>query len=302
MENLILSEILYFLLVQFGFKTANQYTGWPELLAVWREADDIELFESGWVFDHLQPIVSPQGEPDPAGDCLEGWTMLAALAQATRRLRLGTLVTAIHHRHPVVLAKTAATIDVMSEGRLELGIGAGWNEPEDVAYGLTLGTPRERSDRFEESCAVLVGLLGDGETFDFDGEWFQLRGAHFAPRGPQRPHPPLMIGGSGERRTLKMVARHAQIWDASSVSSAAEMDRKLDVLRAHCEAERRDIDEIEISTQVWFDPTTEEPAAVAEKAVELSARGVTRLIVYLAPPFTPAVLTPLAESLAPLRG
>jgi F420-dependent oxidoreductase-like protein len=295
---LILWEILYVRSVRFGFKTANQYTGWPEVLAVWREADDIELFESGWVFDHLQPIVSPQGDPDPGGDCLEGWTMLAALAQATSRLRLGTLVTAIHHRHPAVLAKTAATIDVISDGRLELGIGAGWNEPEDVAYGLALGTPRERSDRFEESCAVLVGLLGEGETFDFDGEWFQLRGAHFAPRGPQRPHPPLMIGGSGERRTLKMVARHAQVWDASSVPSAAEMEHKLAVLRTHCEAERRDIDEIEISTQVWFDPTKEELAAVAEKAAELGTRGVTRLIVYLAPPFTPAVLTPLAEALA----
>jgi F420-dependent oxidoreductase-like protein len=294
---LILWEILYVRQVRFGFKTANQYTGWPELLAVWREADDIELFESGWVFDHLQPIVSPQGEPDPAGDCLEGWTMLAALAQATRRLRIGTLVTAIHHRHPVVLAKTAATIDVISDGRLELGIGAGWNEPEDVAYGLTLGTPRERSDRFEEACAVLVGLLSDDVT-DFDGEWFHLRGATCAPKGPQRPHPPLTIGGSGERRTLKMVARHAQVWDASSVSSAAAMEHKLGVLRSHCDAEGRDVDEIEISTQVWFDPTTEEPAAVAEKAAELGTRGVTRLIVYLAPPFTPAVLTPLAEALA----
>lgn len=284
--------------MHFGFKTANQYTGWPELLAVWREADDIELFESGWVFDHLQPIVSPQGEPDAAGDCLEGWTMLAALAQATNRLRLGTLVTAIHHRHPAVLAKTAATIDVISGGRLELGIGAGWNEAEDVAYGLGLGTPRERSDRFEEACAVLVGLLGEEETFDFDGDWFQLRGAHFAPRGPQRPHPPLMIGGAGEKRTLKMVARHAQTWDASSVSSAAEMEHKLAVLRAHCEAEGRDPDEIEISTQSWFDPTKEEPAAVAEKAAELGARGVTHFIVYLAPPFDPRVLTPLAEALA----
>ncbi|HWH19990.1 MAG TPA: LLM class flavin-dependent oxidoreductase, partial [Solirubrobacterales bacterium] len=194
--------------------------------------------------------------------------------------------------------KTAATIDVISGGRLELGIGAGWNEAEDVAYGLALGTPRERSDRFEEACAVLVGLLGPEETFDFEGDWFQLRGTHFAPRGPQQPHPPLMIGGAGEKRTLKMVARHAQAWDASSVSSAAEMEHKLAVLRAHCDAESRDIDEIEISTQVWFDPTKEEPAAVAEKAAELATRGVTRLIVYLAPPFTPQVLTPLAEALS----
>src|ERR1700744_4019434 len=168
--------------MRFAFKTANQSTTWDDVLEVWRAADQIAGFASGWNFAHFYPIGGNAGGP-----CLEGWTMLAALAQATSRLRLGTLVTAIHHRHPVVLAKTAGTIDGISGGRLELGIGAGWNEAEDVAYGLALGTPRERSDRFEEACAVLVGLLGPDETFDFDGDWFQLRGAHFAPRGPQQP-------------------------------------------------------------------------------------------------------------------
>src|SRR6202042_3220633 len=108
-------------------------------------ADDIEVFESGWTFDHFYPIYS-----DSTGPCLEGWMTLAALAQATRRLRLGTLVTGIHYRHPAVLANMAATVDIVSGGRLELGIGAGWNQMECDAYGIPLPPMRERFDRFDE--------------------------------------------------------------------------------------------------------------------------------------------------------
>ena len=121
--------------MRFAFKTAQQNTTWADMLAVWREADDIDVFESGWVFDHFYPIFS-----DSTGPCLEGWTALTALAQATTRLRLGALVTGIHYRHPAVLANMAATIDIISGGRLELGIGAGWNEEESGAYGIELGT------------------------------------------------------------------------------------------------------------------------------------------------------------------
>ena len=123
--------------MRFAFKTAPQHTNWEDMLAVWRAADDIELFESGWVFDHFYPIFS-----DSTGPCLEGWVTLTALAQATRRLRLGTLVTGIHYRHPAVLANMVATLDIVSAGRLELGLGAGWNEEESGAYGIELGTPR----------------------------------------------------------------------------------------------------------------------------------------------------------------
>src|SRR3984957_15507277 len=129
--------------MRFAFKTAPQNTTWDAMLEVWRGAGDTEGFESGWAFEPFYPTFSP-----PPGPCLEGWMTLAGLAQATRRLRLGTLVTGIHYRHPAVLANMAATLDVMSGGRLELGIGAGWNEEESGAYGIELGTPRERSDRF----------------------------------------------------------------------------------------------------------------------------------------------------------
>ena len=169
--------------MRFAFKTSPQNTTWADMLAVWQQADDIDVFESGWTFDHFYPIFS-----DSSGPCLEGWTTLTALAQATTRLRLGTLVTGVHYRHPAVLANMAAALDIISNGRLELGIGAGWNEEESGAYGIELGTLKERFDRFEEACQVLISLLSE-ETTDFDGKFYQLKGARNEPKGPQRPHP-----------------------------------------------------------------------------------------------------------------
>ena len=155
--------------MRFAFKTANQYSTWAEILAVWKEADAIDLFESGWVFDHFYPIQSPQRpEPDLTGPCLEGWSLLAALAQATTRLRLGALVTGVHYRHPAVLANMVATTDIISGGRLDVGIGAGWNEQESGAYGIELGSMRERLDRFDEACHVLTSMLSN-EVTTFDG-------------------------------------------------------------------------------------------------------------------------------------
>src|ERR1043166_9474096 len=147
------------MIMRFAFKTSPQDTTWADMLAVWREADGIELFESGWTFDHFYPISG-----NSHGDCLEGWVTLTALAQATTRLRLGNLVTGIHYRHPAVHANMAATLDIVSGGRLELGIGAGWNEEESGAYRIPLGTPADRSDRFEEACEILVSLLTKDTT------------------------------------------------------------------------------------------------------------------------------------------
>jgi len=279
--------------VRFAFKTAPQNTTWADMLAVWREADDIEIFESGWLFDHFYPIVG-----DPAGPCLEGWTALTALAQATRRLRLGTLVTGIHYRHPAVLANMAATIDIISGGRLELGIGAGWNQLESGAYGIALGTPRERSDRFEEACQVLVGLLSQ-ETTTFSGRYYQLAEARCEPKGPQRPHPPICIGGSGERRTLRTVARYAQHWNFVG-GTPQEFARKRDVLLGHCRELGRDPAEITLSAHV---PLSDDHDLVAlvDNVTALAGEGLGLAIIYLRPPLTPAVLAPLAEALAPLR-
>src|ERR1019366_1441890 len=140
--------------MRFAIKTAPQNTNWDDMLAVWRAADDIELFESAWTFDHFYPIFS-----DSNGPCLEGWTVTTALAQATKRIRVGLLVTGIVYRHPAVLANMAASVDIVSGGRLELGLGAGWNEQECGAYGIALGSLTERFDRFDEALEVIIGLL-----------------------------------------------------------------------------------------------------------------------------------------------
>jgi F420-dependent oxidoreductase-like protein len=278
--------------MRFAFKTANQNTTWPEILDVWKEADHIEIFESGWVFDHFYPIVG-----DSAGPCIEGWAALAALAQATTRLRLGTLVTGIHYRHPAVLANMASTIDIISNGRLELGIGAGWNEEESGAYGIELGTKRERSDRFEEACQVLIGLLSQ-ETTDFDGKYYQLANARNEPKGPQQPHPPICIGGGGEKRTLLTAAKYAQHWNFTG-GTPEQFAHKRDVLHAHCADIGRDPKEIILSSHVTLNPG-QDPKETAEQAAALGAEGLDLAIVYLRTPLDASVLAPLADALAQL--
>lgn len=276
--------------MRFAFKTSPQDTTWSDMLAVWRAADDIDLFESGWTFDHFYPIFS-----DSTGPCMEGWTTLTALAQATTRLRLGTLVTGIHYRHPAVLANMASTLDIVSEGRLELGIGAGWNEEESGAYGIELGTPAERSDRFEEACEVIVGLLTQGTT-TFNGKYFQLTDARNEPKPVQRPHPPICIGGNGERRTLRTAARFAQHWNFLG-GPPADFTRKREILYQHCEDLDRDPAEILLSTHVIF---TGDAGATAEEAAALADVGAELGIVYLRPPLDPSVLEPLATVLGQL--
>jgi F420-dependent oxidoreductase-like protein len=274
--------------MRFAFKTAPQNTTWEDMLAVWRAGDDIELFESAWNFDHFYPIFS-----DSTGPCLEAWVTLTALAQATRRLRLGTLVTGIHYRHPAVLANMVASLDIVSGGRLELGIGAGWNEEESSAYGIELGSPRERSDRFEEACEVLVGLHSQ-ETTTFTGRYYRLTNARCNPKPVQRPHPPICIGGSGERRTLRTVARFAQHWNFVG-GTVDEFRAKRDVLYGHCADIGRDPADILISSHVRF---SGDPKATAAAAAELGEAGVELGIVQLPPPHRADVLGPLADALA----
>ena len=275
--------------VRFAFKTSPQNTTWSDMLAVWREADDIDVYESGWTFDHFYPIFA-----DPAGPCLEGWTTLTALAQATQRLRLGTLVTGIHYRHPAVLANMAAALDIVSGGRLELGIGAGWNEEESGAYGIELGTVKERFDRFEEACQVLVGLLSQ-KTTDFDGKYYQLKAAYNEPKGPQRPHPPICIGGGGEKRTLRITAKYAQHWNFVG-GTPQEFAHKRDVLASHCADIGRDPKEIMTSAHVRLGEDRDYAKAVAEAAA-LGAEGLDLAIIYLPAPHDPAMLQPLAEAI-----
>ncbi|OBF11328.1 LLM class F420-dependent oxidoreductase [Mycobacterium sp. ACS4331] len=276
--------------MRFAFKTSPQNTTWPDMLAVWRAADDIEIFESGWTFDHFYPI-----EGNSSGPCLEGWTTLTALAQATTRLRLGTLVTGIHYRHPAVLANMAAALDIISNGRLELGIGAGWNEEESGAYGIELGSVKERMDRFEEATQVLIGLLSQ-ETTTFDGAFYRLKDARNEPKGFQRPHPPICMGGSGEKRTLRIVAKYADHWNFV-IGTPEEFAHKRDVLWSHCADIGRDPAEIALSAHIWVKPDHGHQKVMSEVAA-FGEEGLDLAILYLPPPLDPSVLEPLAAAIS----
>jgi F420-dependent oxidoreductase-like protein len=275
--------------MRFAFKTSPQNTTWSDMLTVWRAADDIDVYESGWTFDHFYPI---QG--DSSGPCMEGWVTLTALAQATSRLRLGTLVTGVHYRHPAVLANMAAALDIVSHGRLELGIGAGWNEEESGAYGIELGTVKERMDRFEEACEVLIGLLSREKT-DFAGKFYQLKAARNEPKGPQRPHPPICMGGSGEKRTLRIVAKYADHWNFV-IGTPEEFAHKREVLSLHCADIGRDPKEITLSAQIWLD-AERRYEKLLDNVAEFGSKGMDLAIVYLPPPLDAAVLEPLAEAI-----
>ena len=275
--------------MRYAIKTSPQNTEWSDMLAVWQAADEIDIFESGWTFDHFYPIFS-----DSSGPCLEGWVTLTALAQATRRLRVGVLVTGIHYRHPAVLANMASALDIVSGGRLELGIGAGWNEEESGAYGIELGSIKERFDRFEEACQVLKGLLTQ-DTTTFDGTYYQLKDARNEPKGPQRPHPPICIGGSGEKRTLPLTARYADHWNFVG-GTPEEFARKRDVLHARCADIGRDPKEITLSAHVRLGDDLDYQKVVGE-AEALGAEGLDLAIIYLPPPHDPKVVHALAEAI-----
>jgi F420-dependent oxidoreductase-like protein len=221
--------------MRFAFKTSPQNTTWADMLAVWQAADDIDVYESGWTFDHFYPIFS-----DSSGPCLEGWTTLTALAQATKRIRLGTLVTGMHYRHPAVLANMAAALDIISNGRLELGIGAGWNEEESRGLGFPFPPVAERFERLEETLQYLLQMWSDDDG-PFEGKYYQAERLLNVPQALTKPHPPIMVGGSGEKKTLRLVAKYGQ---ACNLFNAPELEHKLDVLKQHCENEGRDYDEI----------------------------------------------------------
>ncbi len=281
--------------MKFAIKTAPMYTTWSAMLDVWKAADQIDLFETAWNFDHFEPIFS-----DRSGPCLEGWTMLAAMAGHTSRIRLGCQVTGMPYRHPSVLANMAATIDIASGGRLELGLGAGWNQEESDALGIRLAPMKERFEQFREGVALIVELMSsaEGAQTSIAGSHFSLQDAWFEPKSVQRPHPPIAIGGNGERKTLRIVAEYAQHWN-STLSDVTEWTRKRGVMHQHCVDVGRDPNEIACSINLRFDPKIG-AAKVAEDAQMWSEAGADIGIVYLPTPHTAAVLEPIAQALRDL--
>jgi len=192
--------------IRFGVQTHPQNTTYSDILQTWREVDELG-FDTAFVFDHFIPIFS-----DPNGPCFEGWTLLAALAAQTKRVKVGVLVTGNTYRNPAVLAKMAATVDHVSNGRLILGIGAGWFELEHTAYGIPFSTAGGRAKQLGEAMEV-IKLLFTQQKSTFAGKYYQLKDAPFEPKSVQKPHPPILIGGMGPKRIQPLVARHADIWN-----------------------------------------------------------------------------------------
>ncbi|MCI0849491.1 MAG: TIGR03560 family F420-dependent LLM class oxidoreductase [Chloroflexi bacterium] len=225
--------------IRFGIQTGLDNLTWDHVRDFWQFLDRETAFDNIWTFDHFVP---PMPGQDQAGDCLEGWTALAAAAQATERLRLGCLVTGVTYRHPSVLAKMAVTVDHISNGRLEFGIGAAWHEAEHTAYGIPFPGVKERCDRLEEAVQLIRLLFQADEPVDFQGKYYQLKQAPFSPAPVQRPHPPIFIGGGGEKRTLRTAALYG---DAINVMGSLDsVKQKIAVLERHCADVGRDPNEI----------------------------------------------------------
>jgi alkanesulfonate monooxygenase SsuD/methylene tetrahydromethanopterin reductase-like flavin-dependent oxidoreductase (luciferase family) len=208
---------------------------------------------------------------------------------------MGVMVTGMVYRHPAVLANMAATLDIVSDGRLELGLGAAGNEEECRAYGIELGTLKQRFDRFDEGVEVIARLLSDTTT-TFNGSYFQLTDALCEPKPVQRPHPPICIGGTGEKRTLRTVARWAQHWNMIPPSVEAWQHKRA-VLDEHCAAVGRDSREIMTSVQIRLDPNGDTDPLV-DRADAFAEAGVDLFIVYLQPPLKPSVVDKVATALS----
>lgn len=272
-----------------AIKTPPHHATWQEFLDTWVEADRIDVFESAWSWDHFYPLAPPYDGPN-----LEGWTMLAALAQATTRLRLGAMVNGMHHRHPAVTANMAATVDIISGGRFELGMGAGWNEMESSAYGIELGTLKQRFDRFDEGIAVIRSLL-DNPVTNFAGDYFTITEARCEPK-PVQAKLPLVIGGKGKLRTLKTVARFADQWDMTFPDGPPHWLELDEVLRSHCESVGRDPGEITRSVHLGFG-ADDDPAELADRADGFFDAGVDLVVWSMRGEMSPGRLAPLADAL-----
>jgi F420-dependent oxidoreductase-like protein len=236
-----------------------------------------------WVMDHLFQIamIGP-----PEQEMLEGWTALAFAAGRTSRIRLGTMVTGVTYRYPGVLVKIATTLDVLSGGRSYFGIGAAWNEEEHRGLGIPYPPLGERMDRLEETLQIARQMWA-GDDRPYHGKHYQLERPLCSPPSIQRPHPPILIGGGGERRTLRMVAQYGDACNLFSSGDLSLLDHKLAVLRGHCEAVGRPYEEIEKTSLGTIHLTrdgrdgTMDAAAAIHYFETLAERGIDHAIVNM---------------------
>jgi alkanesulfonate monooxygenase len=243
-----------------------------DLVTIAQTAENVG-FDRLSVMDHVWQI---RGVGPAEHEMLEAYTTLGYVAAVTSRLKLYTLVTGVVYRAPGLLAKAVTTLDVLSGGRAMLGIGAAWNEDESRGLGLDFPPTAERFERLEEALQICLQMWSDDET-PYRGKHYQLERTLNSPQALSRPHPPILIGGSGEKKTLRLVAKYAQ---ACNLFPSPELAHKLDVLREHCDREGRDYDEIEKTVIYNLDvgPNGEKAAEVRDRLRELAAMGFTTVV------------------------
>ncbi|HXW81761.1 MAG TPA: LLM class F420-dependent oxidoreductase [Acidimicrobiales bacterium] len=287
-----------------GFPLGTDAAGMGPLLSrLARRADEAD-FDSLWTMDHFFQI--PITGQAPQAPLLEAYAVLAFLAAETERIRLGTMATCVTYRHPGVLIKAVTSIDVLSGGRVIFGIGAGapFNElppgrsPRDFeAYGLGIPFP-PLADRFEqlEEVVQIALQMWRGDEAPYEGTHYKLLRPLNSPNTPQQPHPPVLIAGSGEQKTLRLVARYGDmcnLFDLPGTGFADDLKHKLDVLRSHCEAARRDYDAIEKTVSTFLDPD-EDPARVLDHLAALADLGIEHAMVSPRRPWDEATLDQVA--------
>jgi F420-dependent oxidoreductase-like protein len=276
--------------LRFGLKLSQNATI-DELRALWRLADEAG-FDSCWVMDHFATL-----GPRDDGPIFETWTMLAAMAQLTTHTRIGCAVVGNTYRHPAVLAKMAVTVDHLSGGRLEFGLGAGWAENEHEMLGLEFGSKNDRADRLEESVQIIRALWTQPRT-TFEGRRYQLHDAVAEPKPVQQPYPPIWIGGSGPKRTLRIAAQYADVWNAAG-GSPEEIAASSAILDQHCADVGRDPGQIRRSVQVGFgEEDMSQTRATIESYVQV---GVTDFLLITRGDDPQAIGERLAAQLPQLR-
>jgi F420-dependent oxidoreductase-like protein len=251
--------------MRFGLDVAQHQLGFEEILSRVRLAEEAG-FNGAWVFDHFSALYG-----DRNGPCLEAWTLLGALAAHTTRIRLGPLVTGITHRHPSVLTTEIVTVDHVSGGRVEAGLGAAWNQREHRSLGIAFPSTKERMQRLEETIEIFR-LLTSGEEVSFQGRHYQLEGARYRPPPVQRPHPPIWIGANGPQLGLPLAGRQADVWHGWGEDYAG----KWEVVRRSAEKAGRDPDTIVRSTSLSI---SEPWAEVRQSFDQYQKNGVSYVIV-----------------------
>ncbi|MDH3499910.1 MAG: TIGR03560 family F420-dependent LLM class oxidoreductase [Acidimicrobiia bacterium] len=262
--------------MRYSFKVWGQQIDWPELREVWVAADRQGFWDAVWLNDHLYP---PRGAPELP--ILDSFALLAGCAAATTRLRMGVMVAANTFRHPAILAKIAVTIDRMSGGRLELGVGTGWLESEHQAFDISLPDLTERFDRLEETFIILDGLM-TAPRFTYSGRYYDIRDAAFEPKPAQQPRVPFVIGGAGMRRTLPLAARWADQWNFPDFGDGvAAFVPRVERLRELCAEAGRDHAAVEISAQFRYPGDLD---AATELAHAYRQAGAEHVLVSFVPP------------------